>query len=59
MRRREFIAGLGGSTLLSFPTLAQQVTPVIGVLSSASSHDYAPMFATFRKALGEIARRSR
>jgi putative ABC transport system substrate-binding protein len=54
MRRREFVAGLGGSVLLSFPVLAQRGIPVIGVLSSASSHDYAPMFATFRKALGEI-----
>jgi hypothetical protein len=27
--------------------------PVIGLLSSASSHDYAPMIAAFRKSLGE------
>jgi putative ABC transport system substrate-binding protein len=54
MRRREFIAGLGGIALLPFPAVAQQAIPVIGVLSSASSSDYVPMFAIFRKALGEI-----
>lgn len=50
MRRRQFIAGLA---LLPFPALAQQAMPVIGVLSSASSGDYAAMLANFRKALGE------
>jgi putative ABC transport system substrate-binding protein len=34
--------------------LAQQAMPVIGVLSSASSRDYAAMLANFRKALSEI-----
>jgi putative ABC transport system substrate-binding protein len=33
--------------------LAQQAMPVIGVLSSASSCDYAAMLANFRKALSE------
>jgi putative tryptophan/tyrosine transport system substrate-binding protein len=54
MRRREFIT-LFGATAASWPLIAraQQPMPVIGVLSSASSRDYVPMLAAFRKALGE------
>jgi putative ABC transport system substrate-binding protein len=54
VRRREFIAGFGCIALLPIPVIAQQAIPVIGVLSSGSSRDYVPMFAIFRKALGEI-----
>src|ERR1700738_4203480 len=54
MQRREFITVLGGAAAWSLSAQAQQpVVPVIGLLSSASSHDYGPMIATFRKALGE------
>jgi len=53
MRRRQFIAGFGAITLLPFTLLAQQAMPVIGVLSSASSRDYAARLANFRKALSE------
>jgi putative tryptophan/tyrosine transport system substrate-binding protein len=53
MQRRKFIAALGG-TALTWPFAASaQAIPVIGLLSSASSHDYAPMIAAFRKSLGE------
>jgi putative ABC transport system substrate-binding protein len=54
MNRREFVALLG-ATAVAWPLAAraQQSMPVIGVLSSASSRDYAPMLAAFRKALGE------
>jgi putative ABC transport system substrate-binding protein len=54
MRRREFIT-LFGATAASWPLVAraQQPMPVIGILSSASSRDYVPMLAAFRKALGE------
>jgi putative ABC transport system substrate-binding protein len=54
MRRREFIT-LFGAAAASWPPIAraQQPMPVIGVLSSASSRDYVPMLAAFRKALGE------
>src|ERR1700738_4409097 len=54
MQRRKFITVLGGAAAWSLSAQAQQpVVPVIGLLSSASSHDYGPMIATFRKALGE------
>jgi putative ABC transport system substrate-binding protein len=54
MRRRKFIAVLGATAIAwPFAARAQQAMPVIGLLSSASSHDYAPMIAAFRKSLGE------
>src|SRR6202163_3712362 len=54
MQRREFITVLSGAAAWSLSAQAQQpAVPVIGLLSSASSHDYGPMIATFRKALGE------
>jgi putative ABC transport system substrate-binding protein len=54
MQRREFIAALGGMAIAwPFATRAQQAMPVVGLLSSASSHDYVPMIAEFRKSLGE------
>jgi putative tryptophan/tyrosine transport system substrate-binding protein len=57
MKRREFITLLGGTAAssASWPlvTRAQPAVPVIGVLSSASSRDYVPMLAAFRKGLGE------
>jgi putative ABC transport system substrate-binding protein len=54
MRRRKFIAALGGTAIAwPFASRAQQAMPVIGLLSSASSHDYAPMIEAFRKSLGE------
>jgi len=54
MRRREFFAALGGTAITwPFAARAQQAMPVVGLLSSASSHDYVPMIAEFRKSLGE------
>jgi ABC-type uncharacterized transport system substrate-binding protein len=54
MQRREFVTWLGG-TIATWPVIAhaQTALPVIGVLSSASSGDYLPMMAAFRKSLGE------
>ena len=54
MKRREIIALLGGAVASwSRPARAQQPMPVIGLLGSASSRDYAPMIAAFIKSLGE------
>jgi putative tryptophan/tyrosine transport system substrate-binding protein len=57
MRRREFLTLLGGTVAVSSvarPCVVRgQGMPVIGVLSSASSRDYGPMIATFKKSLGE------
>jgi putative ABC transport system substrate-binding protein len=54
MKRHEFVAGLGG-TAVAWPLIAhaQQTKPVIDLLASASSQDYGPMIAAFRKSFGE------
>lgn len=54
MRRREFVAALAATAMVRpSAARAQQAVPTIGLLSSASSRDYAPMVAAFRKSLGE------
>ena len=53
MKRRAFITLLGGIGLVPSGACAQQPMPVIGLLSSASSLDYAPMIAAFKKSLAE------
>jgi putative tryptophan/tyrosine transport system substrate-binding protein len=55
MRRREFIAGLGGA--LAWPVVAsaqQSQMPVIGYLSSGSRADYATNEAAFRQGLASM-----
>src|SRR5205807_7491134 len=54
MQRRKFVAALTATAMVwPFAARAQQPMPVIGLLSSASSRDYAPMIAEFRKSLAE------
>jgi len=52
MRRREFIAGLGGAVAWPAVARAQQV-PVIGYLSPGTSEEGAKYLAAFRKGLSE------
>jgi putative tryptophan/tyrosine transport system substrate-binding protein len=55
MRRREFIAGLGGLTAMPLAARAQQpAMPMIGYLSSRSSESDVAMLAAFRRGLAEI-----
>jgi putative ABC transport system substrate-binding protein len=54
MRRREFIAGLGGVGVWPLATRAQQPTiPVVGFLNGASPLELAPRAAAFRYGLAE------
>ena len=52
MRRREFIAGLGGAATMPLIARAQQPTmPVIGFVNSGSSSAYVPFLNAFRQGL--------
>jgi putative tryptophan/tyrosine transport system substrate-binding protein len=54
MRRRDFIAGLGGAA--AWPVVArgqQRAMPVIGFLGSATMHGFATYVAAFRQGLAE------
>jgi putative tryptophan/tyrosine transport system substrate-binding protein len=54
MRRRDFIAGLGGAPAWPFAARAQQpVLPVIGFVHVGSADAYGSGAAAFRKGLGE------
>lgn len=54
MRRRDFIAALGGIAAMPFGAQAQQKTPVVGFLSSGSPNAFASRLAAFRQGLGEL-----
>jgi putative tryptophan/tyrosine transport system substrate-binding protein len=55
MRRREFIAGLGAATAWPLAGRAQQpALPIIGLLSIASSKDWALPLAAFHRGLGVV-----
>jgi putative tryptophan/tyrosine transport system substrate-binding protein len=54
MRRREFLAMLGGGATWSLPIHAQQpAVPVIGFLHSGSAEPYAGRLASFRQGLSD------
>jgi putative tryptophan/tyrosine transport system substrate-binding protein len=55
MKRREFIAGLGGAVASPMAARAQQgAVPVIGFVSIASAEAVADFTSSFRKGLSEI-----
>lgn len=54
MRRREFIAGLGGAAAWPLVTRAQQPTmPVVGFLRSSPPEQFAHIVVAFRQGLNE------
>jgi putative ABC transport system substrate-binding protein len=54
MRRREFIALLGGVSAWPLAAHAQQAAmPIVGVLDSSSASEYEPFLAAFREGLHE------
>jgi putative ABC transport system substrate-binding protein len=53
MRRREFIAVLGGACGWAFSAKAQAPLPVVGFINSASPGPFAHLAASFHKGLGE------
>jgi ABC-type uncharacterized transport system substrate-binding protein len=55
MRRREFIAGLGGAAAWPVAVWAQErAMPVVGYLGSRSADSDAPFLGAFRQGLGEV-----
>ena len=55
MKRRAFLAGLGGGAAWPVVARGQQAIPVIGYLHSASQEPYAAMMTAFRQGLGEAS----
>ena len=57
MRRREFIAGLGGAVALPFAGRAQQSLPIVGFLHSASVQGFGTQAASFQQGLQDVGYR--
>src|SRR6266700_399691 len=53
IRRRKFLATLGGAAAWPLAVRAQQSVPVIGLLHSASPEAFAPFLAALREGLSE------
>jgi putative ABC transport system substrate-binding protein len=53
MKRREFVALLGGTAMMPFAARAQQAMPVIGLINGTSAQKYEPQVAAFREGLKE------
>jgi putative ABC transport system substrate-binding protein len=53
MRRREFIAGIGGAAAWTFRARAQQPLPTVAFVTSRSEHSSVYVVDAFRKGLGE------
>jgi len=54
MRRREFIAVLGGAAVWPLPARAQQTAlPVVGFLGTTTANDFTDRVAAFREGLKE------
>src|SRR5262249_26299967 len=53
MRRREFIGLIGAATFVPFAAAAQQRTPLVGFLNSASPHTYRFNADSFREGLAK------
>lgn len=51
MKRREFIAILGGAVLMPLAVRAEQAMPVIGLINGTSARQYEPQVAAFREGL--------
>jgi putative tryptophan/tyrosine transport system substrate-binding protein len=54
LRRREFIAGIGGTAALAFGARAQQPVPIVAFVSAWPAAASQRAVAAFRKGLGEI-----
>jgi putative ABC transport system substrate-binding protein len=54
MRRRAFIAGLGGAVALPLVARAQQAMPVVGYLNSLGRNNRPHLAEAFRNGLGEV-----
>jgi putative tryptophan/tyrosine transport system substrate-binding protein len=53
MRRREFIAGIGGTVAWTFRARAQQPMPTVAFVTARSEHTSLYVVDAFRKGLGE------